>query len=201
MTKRKLAEQVMRLLKPSLTEDFKLDIRDCMLAVGQIRDNYMRAVFFEEFQLGDRGIPSDFLSKLTKEVTEEGEDVVCNLGVRFVRFPKDKGLFSVLYSDPSRQFALYPMGVNDRALSAGTDIQHLDKKSYVHENKKLVLFDKNLVGGSLVIFGVIASEYLDEEDELPLPEGLTKNIIRESLELLMIEHNIPEDKGNNNKSE
>lgn len=203
ITKKKLAEQVLRLLKPSLTDDYKIDKREVMLALSQVRDNYIVNLFWQNYKLDNKTISGHLLSKIEQVVVQDDKcgEVYVPFNKRVIELHGERGIAEVILNDGTRQQVLYPMGHGHRHLSANSSISHLDKRSYIHEDGKLILFNPNFVGGKLIIYAAIASDELTEDENFPIPAGIELDIIKSTVEMIMLNRDIPQDVVNNNISE
>jgi hypothetical protein len=69
-TKKQLAEQVLRKLEGGeLTPDRQIDIREVMLDLDQLRDEYIKRLYYENMKQGTHVIDQEFLSEESVEIT------------------------------------------------------------------------------------------------------------------------------------
>jgi hypothetical protein len=97
ITKRQLADQIILLLGKSSPE-FRIDIREVLLAVGQVRDELLVQEYYVLMQGEQREIPTDWLTPFTAKVeydTVRQREYV-QLPFEPLHLPGDKGLFSLV---------------------------------------------------------------------------------------------------------
>lgn len=96
VTKRQLAEQIMLLLGRSNPE-FRVDEREVMLHVGQVRDELLVAEYYALMQGDGREIPADWLTPFVAQVQYDParEREYVQLPFEPLHLPGDAGLFSL----------------------------------------------------------------------------------------------------------
>lgn len=189
-TKKRLAEQVQRIIKPSVTEDFKVDIREIEIAISQIRDNQIRQVFWDMYSVGENSVHGQFVTDHTLTAT----NYRITLPAMPITLPNNMGVFRVVVGDTE----LIPMP-NSTYTTTGIDSFTLyEGKTYrVMGNEIEVPFEECQVDIGLIQ----ASSDIDSMDFFPMPPDMEIDLIKSAAELFLINNNIPSDIVNNNISE
>ena len=114
-TKRKLAEQVMRIISGgSVKNDFQIDIREIMISIEQERDRLVKIELFNSMREGDPGIIGNFISTFSNVEVKEDKDkklFYSDLPACPISLPYDKGVYQISYmQDQSSTFVRIPNG-------------------------------------------------------------------------------------------
>ena len=160
-TKKQLAEQVLRkLVGGNVVTDTQLDIREIMLDLDQLRDNYVKNMYYENIKAGHYTIDQSFLSSYTEAVTGQS----FTLSVRPISMPRNIGIYSVGES-LAEPYAIIDSG----------QVGAFNAKAALNMANKIYVYFIGQIGtiigtapASVNVLIAASSESIDEVDDYPL---------------------------------
>jgi hypothetical protein len=185
-TKSLLAEQVLRLLGEA-GDNSRYDLREVVLAVGQARDYRIRMDYFENQQAGDFGVPQEYLSVFedvtVKHDLKRKRDYI-DLPGRYMKLPKDRGLFSVSNHEETRVFVHSNVGAGN-LLKNHPAFRMEGLPVYSPEGSRAYFRRPIMATYPTVLVKLVqSSDAFGDAEELPIPDHLQYQIVQDAFNLL-----------------
>jgi hypothetical protein len=198
ITKRFIAEQVLKILQPRLSSDQKVDIREAEAIVAQCRDGIAVSLLTGAAYQDEMDLFGGFISdpeELTIQQNSNGE-YYAQLTFKPLDLPKNMGIYAVSSKeDLATQYI--PIQVNFNALFLDNEARDLENNvGYSLRADKLV-FTGDIDEGSVLVTPVKSGHDIGSRDYFPIPPSYEKQLITEAVEILSFEKQIPEDIINN----
>jgi len=172
-TKKRLAEQVLlKLLGGKPRPDREIDIRELMLDLDQLRDEYIKMSFYENMKEGGYFVDQEFLSTYTESISAGS----FSLPAKPIDLPRNMGVYIIYGEDIGEPFNI---------VDAGSMFIHRDKEELYEGGQYYIYFIGNTGKFKKVPTGlttvnivmVASSEDIDEDDEYPLTPDARSSIL------------------------
>lgn len=194
-TKRLLAEQVQKILTPRVTTDAKIDIRQCELAVAQVRDNIAYTFLTAAAYQDELDLFGGFVSSPDEYTIQKGDD-----GNYFVQLtstpldlPKNMGVYAV-YGKEDMSTQYLPVGINFTAMFKESEARDNEgNPAFALHADKLIFHGDVTEGTGLYVVMVKSGFDIPSRGFFPIPPSYEREVVRGALEMLAPEKQIPED--------
>lgn len=199
-TKRRLAEQVQKILYPRLGKDVKFSLREAMLAVSQVRDNIAYSLLTSAAFDGDYDLFGGFVSEYEFVAEKNSKGVFVQLPVAPLDLPKGMGVYRIsLTESPDKVFI--PLPINFLSMYAEDEMLSLEgNRGYIFQGNRL-LFPKGDEGMCLSALMIVSGDSIDPDAYFPMPPSYERQVIMGAVEMYTLQKQVGEDLLNDNISE
>jgi len=217
ITKRKLAEQALRIIQGgAIRDDAEIDIREVMMNIEQERDKLVRQSIFESLQIaggyGATSINGSFVTSYVLDVeTDNIKDMkFSKIPVTPISLPNDMGVVQASFVQDqykpfmrmsTGQLGLYHGMPSEAALGRiGYFVENSLEFSQDSSQGTKIFYNKGMKNCSkqVLVKVVTVSEDIDPDDIFPVTPEMQSMIIRNVVELYSIMRNATSDEQNDN---
>ena len=217
ITKRKLAEQALRIIQGgAIRDDSEIDIREIMMNIEQERDKLVKQEIFESLQIagtyGATSVNGSFVTSYVLDVeTDNIKDMkFSKLPVTPISLPNDLGVVQASFvQDQYKPFmrmstghlGLYSGMPSEAALGrVGYFVENSLQFSQESSQGTKIFYNKGMknCNKKVLVKIVTVSEDIDPDDIFPITPDMQSLIIRNVVELYSIMRNATSDEQNDN---
>ena len=215
ITKRKLAEQALRIIQGgAIRDDSEIDIREVMMNIEQERDKLVRQELFQLLQMGEGYISGSFITSYNVSVETDNIKDMCfsKIPVTPLSLPNDMGIVQVSFIQDqynpfvrmsTGQLGLYHGMPSEEAFGRiGFFIENSLEFSQESTQGTKIFYNKGMkkkdCDKEILIKVVAVSEDIEPDDVFPVAPEMQAVIIRNVVELYSVMRNAVADEQNDN---
>lgn len=205
-TKRGLAERVLKMINPKLTQDSKVSLQQMSLDVGTARDTIITADILAKYYNGDAVVYGGLIQEYGYE-TSINVSYDTNKRLFYIEMPampldlpNGIGIREVGIVGCEGEDTFIPLNAQSKGLYKNLYGNHtqLPRAGYWFEGYNMYFSKPLSEDNDMYLKMIPASEYLDDRDEFYISPDMEARIIQSLLQAHLPLKQVPEDLSNNN---
>lgn len=198
MNKYGIAEQAIKILYPQTFKDAKTTIPQIAAYVGQARDRIIRRTVWDMFSAGENVVPYQYITPyedVEVKYDTKRKKFYANLPAKIVDLPNNMGINHVgCMDEPETGFIPSDFGFASVSIYGGIGL-----RSYYPERDRIYLSGVDSQDERLFMRLVTSGQDIGMLDDFSFPTDQEADLVQETLNLFLMQKQIPVDTLNNKR--